>query len=116
MNITIKSRHIRLSARARLAMQSRISRNLDGLDHYVRHVTVTLEDINGPKGGEDKLCKVKFSLLGLPPVFVSTQESNAQGAFHVALGSAVSALKKRVSRQNEIPKKAPVMISEDNFE
>ena len=42
-----------LSSRARLAMQSRVRSSLESMDHYIRHVTVTLEDVNGPKGGED---------------------------------------------------------------
>ena len=116
MNITIKSRHVSLSSRARLAMQSRVKSSLESMDHYIRHVTITLEDVNGPKGGEDMTCKVKLSLLGLEPVFVSSLESNSQGAFHVALSSAVGVLKKRLARHNAIPRKAEVVANEESFE
>lgn len=93
MEIVIQSNEIELTSRARLAIKSRVEVVLHRLVQYVNRVSVNFDDVNGPKGGIDKQCKVKLSLNTMSPVVVVAQEDNPQTAFTIAFARALAALK-----------------------
>ena len=106
MEILIQSKAVEVSSRARLAIKSRIETVLKNLEHYVDRVSVHFDDINGPKGGMDKQCKVKISLIAMPPVVISVQEDNAQTAFTIAFAKGLATLKKKIKREQQILQKS----------
>jgi putative sigma-54 modulation protein len=64
----------------------------------VSELTVRLEDVNGPKRGLDKLCRVEVSLSGRPPLVVEEIDQDAGAAMDQA-GHRLERLLARVLEQ-----------------
>ena len=47
--------------------------------------TVRFEDVNGPKGGRDTICRIKLVVSGLPSLIVEKRETSAGLAFALAV-------------------------------
>ena len=62
MQLTISSRHTDLTPSIRDHIRERLTAALDQHASRVRSVSVVLEDLNGPRGGEDQLCRVAVQL------------------------------------------------------
>lgn len=62
MNIEIVGRKVDLTDAICAHVRDRLNAALDQHDRAVEHVQVVLEDINGPKGGRDMLCRVLVKL------------------------------------------------------
>jgi putative sigma-54 modulation protein len=59
MKLTIRTRHLELSPELRDQLHRRIQFALGRLSPAIRTVDVTVADINGPKGGDDKQCRIR---------------------------------------------------------
>jgi hypothetical protein len=77
------------------------SRMREQLAHRIRHSasvvkrgTVRFEDINGPRGGVDTVCRIKLVLNGRPSVQVDDRAHEVGPAFAGASQKAQSALKR----------------------
>lgn len=58
MHINIQSRHFSLTPALNEHVQSKIRLTLGRFEHKIMRIDVNLSDVNGPKGGEDKCCKI----------------------------------------------------------
>jgi ribosomal subunit interface protein len=62
MQMTIHSRSTDLTQPIRQHVRDRLTAALDQHAGWVRRVEVMLDDVNGPRGGEDQLCRVTVHL------------------------------------------------------
>ena len=53
----------------------------------IQRGTVRFEDVNGPKGGLDKLCRIKLVIGGRPTVIAEKRDATPGRAFAAALQS-----------------------------
>jgi putative sigma-54 modulation protein len=60
MKLTIRTRHLELSQALRDQLHRRIMFALGRLAPAIRTVDVIVVDINGPKGGDDKYCRIRI--------------------------------------------------------
>lgn len=74
----------------RFLVRRKLSRHVSERDQ----VKVTLDDSNGPKGGQDKVCKILVQLPRSKTLVVKAKASTSTGALHRALRKARSALKR----------------------
>lgn len=86
MKIELQARGIRLtrslSTFARLRLRSALATN----SRHITRVQVTLSDINGPRGGVDKLCQCHVSMAGGQDIVIrQTSES-----MYAAISSAAA--------------------------
>jgi len=90
MQIDISSPHIPLYN----SLKEYIRATLEPLDHHsgdgIRIVNVRLSDVNGPKGGQDKVCHLQARILNHPTV-------NSEGR-HSDLGVAIRLAARRMDR------------------
>ena len=73
-----------------------------GLGTHIAHASllrVSLRDINGPKGGADKHCRVHIALPKQPDIVVNDTQTNMYRAIDSALRRARHALTRRHSRK-----------------
>jgi hypothetical protein len=63
----------------------------------VQRATVRFEDVNGPKGGVDTVCRIKLVLTGRPSVLVEKRATSEPLAFAEAVQSVGTSL----TRDNE---------------
>lgn len=59
MDIDIRAHALRLSAANRQHVEHRVGQALDRFERKLRVVTVLVEDLNGPKHGADKRCRIR---------------------------------------------------------
>jgi len=78
-------------------------------------VAVRIEDLNGPRGGNDKLCTIEARLGGTTPVVVEETASGLRESFDRALerlGRSVErVVQRRLSARRGLPARAK-MVSE----
>lgn len=74
----------------------RLRRALQRLARLVQRAVVRLKDLNGPRGGVDKVCQIELVLPGQRPVVVVAQDANWFAALESALERATHALMRRI--------------------
>lgn len=78
-------------------------RRLARLGDRIRRVSITLSDVNGPKGGRDKRCQVTLSIAGQPNVISDAVTTDVNAAVDRSLMRARRRLdgrhKRRLSRR-----------------
>jgi ribosome hibernation promoting factor len=52
--------------------------------HGISNLTIRLQDVNGPKGGLDKRCRVELHIAGFAPIIVDETDQDAYVAMDVA--------------------------------
>jgi hypothetical protein len=65
----------------------------------IERVSVRIRDVNGPRGGVDKLCAVKVVLSRLPSVVVQEQRASLQAAMDGALLRTERVVRRSVQRR-----------------
>ncbi len=65
----------------------------------IERVTVRVLDVNGPRGGIDKLCRIKVVLSGLPSVIFESQALTLRAAINGALSGTERAVRRSVQRR-----------------
>lgn len=74
---------------------------LDRARHAVRQVSIRLSDINGPRGGRDKRCKVQITLPQGRDVVIDDLDSNLYVAIDKAADRAGRTLSRRMERRHD---------------
>lgn len=69
----------------------------------IERVSIRLEDINGPRGGVDQLCRIKVMLIGLPTVIIEKQAHAINVAVDGALDVAQKSVRREVQRRRTKP-------------
>lgn len=76
MRIEMKARGFTLTQGLRAHVEQRLQFALSRFQDRLRWVTVRLSDINGPKGGVDKLCQLQLCVQGLPDIVIKDTEAD----------------------------------------
>jgi ribosome-associated translation inhibitor RaiA len=95
MRIDIRAKNIDLSPSLRTYIQRRIGFALGARDSQIQNVQVMLSDINGPKGGPDKRCRILLRLAGLKDIVIE----DVQSELRVAIDRAASRASHTVARR-----------------
>lgn len=76
MKIKIQSRDFTLTDALHQKITDKLHLILNRYGHRIRKTEVTLSDINGPKGGADKRCVMKFRVNHLKTIVVQDTTSD----------------------------------------
>ncbi|MGB4728464.1 MAG: HPF/RaiA family ribosome-associated protein [Thermogutta sp.] len=76
MELRIQTRRVNLDEATRELIERRIGFALDQFNGWVSSVDVTLEDVNGPRGGVDKQCRILASLRGGKHIKIEDQDAD----------------------------------------
>ncbi len=82
-------------------VRRRLARRLARFGASVERASVRIEDVNGPRGGLDKRCRIKIVLSGVPSVTVEEQHGALLDAIDGALRRASIAVQRAVGRRSE---------------
>jgi len=100
MNIQIRAIGIppteALSAHIERRMAFALSRFYARMDRIV----VRFSDLNGPKGGQDKVCQVGFTLRGMAPEIVEAKDADLYLAIDLAAAKAGRRMARLIERSH----------------
>ena len=98
MAIHIQSRGFNLTRSLERYIHRRCESTIGGRRENVQNLWVRLSDINGPRGGADKCCRVYLSVPHMADIFVQDTQSNMCAAVDNALDKAGQSLHHRLSK------------------
>lgn len=68
--------------------------------HRLKHIRVSVEDVNGPRGGVDKHCRCVLHLRRRPPIVIRDRDESLIALVHRVTKRATHALSQAVDRMN----------------
>jgi hypothetical protein len=95
-----------VSATAKADMRRKLGRKLGRHALDIERTSVRIDDVNGPRGGIDKSCRIKIVLSALPSVVVVEQHESLHAAFDGALDRAQRAVREALKRRRVEPRRA----------
>jgi ribosome-associated translation inhibitor RaiA len=99
--IYIRSVDAPLTAEDRDDLRRKLTAGLARFAPRVERASVRIEDVNGPRGGVDKRCRIKVVLSGLPSVTAEEQQPTVRAAMDRAITRVVAAVRRSVERRNQ---------------
>jgi hypothetical protein len=101
MNIQLRSQGTEGSEALRAHAERSVGFALRRFASRIERVSVWLEDVNGPRGGVDKRCRIAVRLRPTGSAFVAKTAPDAYVAIGRAAGRAGSAVARRIAWQQE---------------
>lgn len=80
-------------------IRRKLGMKLGKFAHSIERATVRLKDINGPRGGIDKICRIKVVLSGFPSLVIEEQALSFNEAFDKALSRTENAVRRQLQRR-----------------
>lgn len=101
MRVAIQSNGFVMTIALRMYTEQRLAAALGWARHHMRKLAVSLSDINGPRGGVDKRCKIQVQLSGGREVIIEEREADLYAAIDRAVDRADRAVVKQVERTRQ---------------
>lgn len=94
-----------LSAAAKTELRRKLGRKLGRHALDIERTSVRIEDVNGPRGGVDKRCRIKVVISALPSVVVEAQHESLNAAIDGALDRVQLAVRQALKRRRVEPRR-----------
>lgn len=98
MMIDVRTVHLDMTDAIRQHAEDRFVGALHRFDRFVRSLSVRLVDLNGPRGGMDKACRVMVTLRDSTQIVIEQIGTDLYAAMDQAAGRAKQALGRKVDR------------------
>lgn len=98
MIFEIHTRGFSLTGALAEAIEMRLNAITAGWREQLTRIDVTLSDVNGPKGGVDKVCKIRCMMAGNEPVFVESMAMDMYEAIHASFDKIKRLINKKRKR------------------
>jgi putative sigma-54 modulation protein len=95
MKVEVKGRHLDVSEALRAYAERRLHFAIGPFEARITRAEVCIADVNGPKGGVDKLCAIAVRLAGTGWLFATAESTNA----YSAIDGAASRMRTVVARR-----------------
>jgi putative sigma-54 modulation protein len=99
MKTYVRSKLAEVGAGVRAHIAHRIEFGLGKFRPHIVHVTVQIVDLNGPRGGLDKVCRIEIRLLPTGSIFVEDADTDIYAAVDLAVGRAARAVSRAIGRR-----------------
>jgi putative sigma-54 modulation protein len=101
MQIEIRARHVDVTAGLRAHVERRLNFALGRFAEQIGTVRVTLDDLNGPRGGIDKRCRIMIRVVPMGTIVMEDQDSNVYTAIDRVAGKAGTGVGRQLRRPRE---------------
>lgn len=102
MKLVIRTRHVTLEPELRAVITRRLHFALTRHERAIEQVDVTLGDVNGPKGGVDKVCRIRLRGPGLPPLVIEEAATELRTAVDSAAARLGRTLQRALTRRRDV--------------
>jgi len=101
MELTITDLNVGLSSENQQHIKQKADRMFEKVCDSIQAIKVTVDDINGPKGGKDKHCRVVIFSKGMPDIIVTDHKASVMSAVSFALSRAKTTLVRKVKKKQK---------------
>lgn len=101
MLIEVSHRNVALDEKQREWVERRLQFALGRFAARVRRVSVVFSDINGPRGGVDKRCRLRVLLIPDGEVVLEDIDSSVETVIAMISERAARSVARRLERQND---------------
>lgn len=101
MNVTVETQHVSLPRHADRSIVERAQSVFSRLAFRITHLTITLKDINGPRGGKDKICVVRAQLIDGGEILVVDRSTRLRHAVTGGFKRAKLLVSKEIKRRQQ---------------
>lgn len=98
MRIDIHSRKLALTESLRKYIERKAELALSWAYHKLPHIHLRLDDVNGPKGGVDKVCRIQIPIPSGKPVVIEEIQTDIYSAIDRAIQRAGRTMSRRIKR------------------
>jgi putative sigma-54 modulation protein len=112
MKIDIETSNFPLTEALHSYAERRLRSGVTRGSERIRNVAMRLSDINGPRGGADKRCRLQVVLAGLPDVVVADTQADLYVAIDRATDRAGRALVRKIQRRQTLLRQARAIDSD----
>ncbi len=98
MKLKIKTRGVKLTRALLDEIERSVRFGLSRFVHAIRHIELTLADVNGPRGGVDKIARLALAGDGFGPILVEHNDREVGRAVNFAVDRATRALVRSLGR------------------
>jgi putative sigma-54 modulation protein len=123
MRVHVRSRQVKVDKTAFAHIERRLQFNLGRFSSRILRVTVRFVDLNGPRGGVDKNCRIEIRLLPTGSIFVSDTDADFYAAFDRAADRVARSVARTIKRSQDFEHNAalpgslqPVLTTSDTDE
>jgi CBS domain-containing protein/ribosome-associated translation inhibitor RaiA len=95
----ILARGVELSPNDREYIRRKLGRKLGKFPTAIERVSVRVEDVNGPRGGIDHVCRIKVVMPDRPSMVVDRRAASLRAAVDSALAAIERAVRRDVQRR-----------------
>lgn len=95
----------KLDENGKAYIRRKLGMKLGKFANSIERVTIRVQDINGPRGGVDQICRIKVVLSGLPSIVVEEKDPRLNAAIDAALSSVERVVRRRLQRRRMSPLK-----------
>jgi putative sigma-54 modulation protein len=99
MQFEIHTKNLRISQPLRVHIERRLNFALERFAMQIAKVCVSVGDLNGPKGGIDKRCRVAIVLMPSTTIVMEDQASNIYAAIDRVADKAGRCIGRRLKRR-----------------
>jgi len=101
MKILITGKEVALSQEVRSQIEDRIRIALSRFSPKVQQVSAVINDVNGPRGGIDKRCRITVQLRRLNDVTVTSEDSRVEASVKRAVDRIGRAVARAIERSRQ---------------
>jgi ribosome-associated translation inhibitor RaiA len=101
--IHIRAPEGQLRAEDRVHVRAKLARRLRKFAGAIERISLRCEDANGPRGGVDRVCRIKVVLRGLPSVVFEQRDVSLNAAVDLALDGIERAVRRALQRRRMQP-------------
>lgn len=99
----IRATGVELGPDDRAYIRRKLGMKLGKFATSIERVSVRVKDVNGPRGGVDKSCRIKVVLSGLPSVLFASQNASLHAAADAALAGVERVVRRTLQRRRTKP-------------
>lgn len=101
MQILVKSKGFPLEENEKEFVIERVRFSLTRYASRIAQVLIVLDDINGPKGGFDKRCRINLKLDNQPTIVVQETLTSVQDAVNSSLARLKRTVARNIDKHNQ---------------